>query len=95
MQMVKVEYIMMKEYSDVKVEMKSNNPEIVDETGRVFKAPVKTTSVSYELKVSCGETSKTMTLHNIVPGSTTWSQWTGTYPAKLIWNNGKFSRLVK
>ena len=94
MEMVKVEYIMMKEYSDVKVEMKSNNPEIVDETGRVFKAPVKTTSVSYELKVSCGDVTKTMTLHNIVPGSTTWSQWTGTYPAKLTWNNGKYSRLA-
>ena len=94
MEMVKVEYIMMKEYSDVKVEMTSNNPDIVDNTGRVHNAPVKTTSVSYELKVSCGDVTKTMTLHNIVPGSTTWSQWTGTYPAKLTWNNGKYSRLA-
>ena len=94
-EMVKLNYIIMKDYADVKIEMKSNNPEIVDETGRVYNAPVKTTSVSYELKVSCGDASKTMTLHNIVPGSTTWSQWNGTYPSKLIWNNGKYSRLAK
>jgi len=94
-EMVKLHYIIMKDYADVKIEMKSNNPDIVDETGRVYNAPTTTTSVSYDLTVSCGETSKTMTLYNIVPGTTTWSQWNGTYPSKQIWNNGKFSRLAK
>lgn len=90
MKMVEVQYALQKDYSDVTISMKSNNPDIVDNTGRVINAPTITTTVSYEVTVSCGGESKTITLYSVVPGSTTWEQWNGTYSAKKIWNNGKF-----
>lgn len=90
MKMVEVQYALQSLYSDVVISMKSNNPDIVDNTGRVINAPTITTTVSYEVTVSCGDESKTITLYSVVPGSTTWEQWNGTYSAKKIWNNGKF-----
>ncbi len=90
MKMVEIQYILQKDYSDVVISMKSNNPDIVDNTGRVVNAPTITTTVSYEVTVSCGGETKTITLYSVVPGSTTWEQWNGTYSAKKIWNNGKF-----
>lgn len=92
MKMVEVQYSLQKDYSNISVTMKSNNPDIVDNTGRVICAPSTTTTVSYEVTVSDGSTSKTITLYSVIPGSTTWEQWNGTYSAKKIWNNGKFVR---
>ena len=90
MDMVRVEYIMMKDYDDITVELTTNS-DIIDSTGLVVKAPETTTVVEYTITVSDGINSKSVTLQSIVPGTTTWSQWNGTYKSSLIWNGGLFS----
>ena len=92
MKMVALNYEIMKNYPDAKISMVSNNPTIVDNTGRVINAPKTTTTVSYDVTVTVGSEQKTITLSSVVPGSTTWEQWDGTYPSKLIWNGGKYAR---
>ena len=91
MKMVEINYIVMTEYKDATITMVSNNPTIVDNTGRILKGPQVTTKVSYTVTVTIGTESKSMTLYNIVPGTTTWEQWNGSYPSSKIWNNGYFS----
>lgn len=89
MKMVEINYILMKDYSDVEITMKSNNPTIVDNTGRVITKPATTTTVSYDVTVKCGEDTKTMTLYSVIPGSTTWEQWDGVYPSSKGWKWGE------
>ena len=91
-EMVTLEYELQSKYSDVKIAFKSNNPEIVGDDGRVINAPAITKTVSYDVTVSYGETSKTITLYSVIPGSTTWEQWSGTYASSVIWNNGKYCK---
>ena len=92
MKMVELNYTLQKYYSDVEISMKSNNPSIVDETGRVVNAPATTTTVSYDVTVKVGSESKTVTLYSVIPGTTTWEQWDGTYPSSKVWNGGNFVR---
>ena len=93
LEMVELNYILMKDYSDVEITMTSNNPTIVDNTGRVIAAPTKTTTVSYDVTVTVDGTSKTITLYSVIPGTTIWEQWDGNRPADLIWNeDGKFGK---
>lgn len=92
MEMVELQYEIQKNYSTAKITMKSNNPEIVDNTGRVINAPAITTTVSYDITVELGGETRTITLSSIIPGTTTWEQWNGTYSASKIWNNGVFAR---
>ncbi|MCM1260849.1 MAG: InlB B-repeat-containing protein [Prevotella sp.] len=92
MEMVELQYEIQKNYSAAKITMKSNNPEIVDNTGRVICAPTTTTTVSYEVTVELGGETRAITLSSIIPGTTTWEQWNGTYSASKIWNNGVFAR---
>ncbi len=90
MMMVEIEYILMKDYKDAKIEFKSNNPDIVTNTGRIIHAPAITTTVSYDVTVTIGGSSKTITLYTVVPGTTTWEQWNGLYPSSRNWNDGKY-----
>ena len=92
MEMVELQYEIQKNYSAAKITMKSNNPDIVDNTGRVINAPATTTTVSYEVTVELNGETRTITLSSIIPGTTTWEQWNGTYSASKIWNNGVFAR---
>lgn len=92
MEMVALNYDLQKNYSEAEITMVSNNPSIVDNTGRVIKAPAVTTSVSYTVTVKVGSDSKTITLYSVIPGTTTWTQWDGTYKTSNIWNNGSFAR---
>ena len=89
MKMVEVNYEIMKNYSDCEITMKSNNPTMVDNTGRVIGRPSTTTTVSYDVTVKCGSESKTITLYSVIPGTTTWEQWDGVYPSSKgwIWGN--------
>ena len=89
--MVEMNYQLRLNYSDVKITMKSNNPDIVDNTGRVYNPPKTSTTVSYDVTVSLGDQSKTITLYSYVAGTTCWERWDGSYPSSLIWNNGKFN----
>ena len=91
MEMVNLEYTLQTEYKDVSISFKSNNPTIVGDDGRVVKAPEITTTVSYDVTVTLGSTSKTITLYSVIPGTTTWEQWSGTYASSVIWNKGHFS----
>ena len=93
MKMVEVNYIIMKDYADAEITMKSNNPDIVDNTGRVYNPPKTTTTVSYDVTVTIGGVSKTITLYSVIPGTTSWTQWDGSYSAKLIWNEGNFGKI--
>ena len=90
MEMVNLEYELQSKYKDVKIAFKSNDPTIIGDDGRVIKAPEITTTVSYDVTVSLGSTTKTITLYSVVPGTTTWEQWQGTYLVTDIWNNGHF-----
>lgn len=92
MKMVDLNYIIMKDYSDAKISLKSNNPELLDDTGRIIKQPYLTTTVSYTITVSLGGVTKSVTLSSVIPGATTWETWDGTYSAKTIWNGKKFVR---
>ena len=89
MKMVEINYILMKDYSDVEITMTSNDPRIVDNTGRVIAKPATTTTVSYTVTVKCGESTKSMTLYSVVPGTTTWEQWDGVYPSSKGWKWGE------
>ena len=92
MQLVEVEYTIATQYKDFTITMKSNDPGIVNNTGRVIKAPLTTTTVSYDVTVTHGTTTKTVKLYSVIPGSTTWEQWYGTYSVSTIWNNGEFCK---
>ncbi len=90
MKIVELEYEIATKYKGAEITMVSKNPDIVDNTGRVIKAPAKTTTVSYEVTVKLNGETRTITLYSVVPGSTTWEQWYGQYPSSKIWNNGVF-----
>ena len=89
--MVKLHHEIMKNYPTAEITMVSDNPTIVDNTGRVVKAPETTTTVSYTVTVKLDGQTKSIKLYSVVPGATTWEQWNGTYPSKLIWNEGNFA----
>ena len=90
MKMVEVEYILMKDYSDVLISFKSNNPNIIDATGRVINPPKTSTTVSYDVTVTLGEASKTITLYTIIPGTATWEEWNGLYKTSKTPINGNY-----
>lgn len=89
-EMVTVNYELMKNYSDVVIEFKSHNPEILSDNGHINyeNAPKTTTVVSYDITVTIGGESRTITLSSIVKGTTCWEQWEGKYASSKIWNNG-------
>lgn len=90
MKMVEINYILQKNYSDAKISMVSDNTDIVANNGRVINYPSVATTVGYTITVTIGSTTKTIKLYSVVPGTTSWEKWDGTYPASLIWNNGNF-----
>ena len=90
MEMVALEYELQTLYKDVSITITPDESGIIGSDGRVVKAPEKTTTVSYEVTVTKGSTSKTIKLYSVVPGSTTWEQWNGTYLVTDIWNKGNF-----
>lgn len=68
--MVYIEYYVLKNYSDYKIEFISNNPDIIDNTGRVIgHGPYASTEVSYTIKVTKGTETKSAVCHCLVQGS--------------------------
>ena len=90
MEMVAINYILQKDYSDVKVSMKSDDTSIIADNGRVVNPPKTATTVGYTITVTSGSTTKSIKLYTVVPGTTSWEQWNGTYKASIIWNDGNF-----
>jgi len=87
MEMVNLQYEIMTKYKDAKISIVSDNLDIIDNTGRVVNAPMKTTTVTYTLKVELNGETREVKLSAVVPGTTTWEMWDGTYPASRVWNN--------
>ena len=71
LEMVYTEYAVAKNYADYKIEFISNNPDIIDNTGRVVNAPESTTMVSYTIKLTKGSDVEEVTLHSVIPGTKT------------------------
>ena len=90
MKMVEINYILQKDYSDVEITLQSDNPNIVDNSGKVINPPQVATTVGYTITVKVGNQSKTIKLYSVVPGTTSWQKWDGICPSSLIWNNGNF-----
>ncbi len=73
MDLIEAELNMVQNMSGYTISMTSNNPDIVDNHGRVVKIPTETTTVSYKVTVKNNSTgvSKTATFSSIVHGSAT------------------------
>lgn len=70
MDLVEAEYKLLQQMSNYTITMKSNNPEILDNNGRIINVPNQTTTVSYTVTVANNTTgvSKTATFSSIVHG---------------------------
>ena len=92
MEMVSLEYELQTLYKDVKITFtpSEDSKNLIGADGHIKQAPDKTTTVSYDVTVSKGGVSKTIKLYTVIPGSTTWEQWSGTYLVTDIWNEGHF-----
>ena len=65
-----LEYYVKKNYSDYTITFTSNNPDIIDNTGRVIGVgPYKATNVSYTITITKGTETKSVTLNSLVQGS--------------------------
>lgn len=67
-ELVKAENVAMTTYKDWTFTMKSNNPELVDNTGRVIAQPEFDTCVTYTVTATFGDEVKTITLASMIPG---------------------------
>jgi len=65
---VESEYEILTKYQDYEISFESNNPEIVNDKGRVVNRPLYTTSVSYTVTIKKGNDVQKVTLSSIVPG---------------------------
>lgn len=68
-ELIKAELTLRQKYSEYTIKMVSNNPDIVDDNGRIIKVPEYTTAVSYKVTVTKGDDIVAeVTLGSIVPG---------------------------
>lgn len=68
--MVYLEYYVAKNYSDYTVTFISNNPDIIDNSGRVIgDGPISDTNVSYTIKITKGDVVEEVTLYSLVQGN--------------------------
>ncbi|MDY0063761.1 MAG: InlB B-repeat-containing protein [Bacilli bacterium] len=82
MQMVELEYLIKRDFSDATITMTSNNPTVVNNKGRVIAMPTTTTAVTYTITVTIGSASRSITLGSIIPGTQSWSQLDGFFSTK-------------
>lgn len=71
LRMAEAEYNVLKDYSDYKIEFISDNPDVIDNTGRVVNRPDQTISVSYTIRLTKGETVEELVMNVVVPGTKT------------------------
>ena len=67
-ELVQAELEVLQEYSDYEMEFVSNNPDIINEHGRVIEAPKFGTSVTYTVNITKDGKTETITLASMVPG---------------------------
>lgn len=82
MDMVALELEIQTNYSEAIISIVSNNPELIDDTGRVISMPVLDTAASYTLTVTLGEETRSIDLGVIIPGTASWKQLNGYYSTK-------------
>ncbi|MFA5543057.1 MAG: InlB B-repeat-containing protein [Bacilli bacterium] len=82
MEMVELEHIVMKDFSDAKITFTSNNPNLVSNRGLVIGWPSKATSVTYTVGVEIDGVTKSITLGSVIPGTSSWSQFDGYFSTK-------------
>ena len=66
--LVEAEYELLTEYEGYSVSIVSNNPEIVDNCGRVINQPTETTCVTYTITFTNGTDTQSITLASMVQG---------------------------
>lgn len=72
MEMVTLEYKLLTVYSDYTFTFQSNNPDILNDSGKIIKQPKITTEVSYTVTITNNDGyNESVTLYSIVPGSIT------------------------
>ena len=80
--MVALENLIQSEYKDATISMVSNNPELLDNTGRIIGMPATATAVTYDVTVKVGDVEKTVTLGSVVPGTNSWHQYNGMFSTR-------------
>ena len=68
LELVEAEYELITKYAGYEVAITSNNPDIVDNNGRVVKQPTETTCVTYTITFTKDGESKSITLASMVKG---------------------------
>ena len=68
LELVEAEYELLTKYAGYEVSIVSNNPDIVDNNGRVIKQPSETTCVTYTITFTKGTETKSITLASMVKG---------------------------
>lgn len=66
--MVAIEYEIALNHSDATITMTSNNPEYLDNTGRIIKMPLVPMTVSYDVTVTEDGVTQTRTFYTYLPG---------------------------
>ena len=67
-ELVQAEYELLTKYNDYTITVVSNNPDIVNNRGRVINRPNLSTSVSYTVTIEKDGVSETITLYSLVEG---------------------------
>lgn len=67
-ELVEAEYELLTKYQGYEVSIKSNNPDIVNDNGRVVKQPTATTCVTYTITFTKGSDVQSITLASMVKG---------------------------
>lgn len=68
LEMVYIEYDVAKNYADYEITFVSDNPEIMDNTGRIVNKPDYTTNVSYTITITKDGVSESIKLNTLVVG---------------------------
>ncbi len=68
-QFVLAEYTMITEYAGAEFTFTSNNPEYLDNHGRIIKIPERALTVSYTIEVSYEGTTESRTFYTYIPGT--------------------------
>ena len=69
LELVEAEYEMITTYKDYEITMVSNNPDLVDNKGRIISIPEYSTTVSYTITISKGgNVVDTITVASVIPG---------------------------
>ncbi len=68
-EMIAIEYEIVHNYADWTISMTSNNPDYIDETGRVIAHPDRAMNATYTLTITDGDTVETKAFNIYLPGT--------------------------